>query len=325
MRILVAGANGQVASALTKACAGSGVALHALGRPALDIRDIATIRAALDATRPDIIVNAAAYTAVDDAESHADEAFAINAQGAANIARVCAQAGVPLVHLSTDYVFDGKRPAPYVESDLPSPLSVYGHSKLRGEELVAQAHPHHLILRTAWVYSAHGRCFPRTMLRAAMSGRTLRVVDDQFGNPTSADAIASTILTLADAILKSARPAQWGVFHMAASGETSWHAFARAIFDRSEAIGGPHGDVIAIPAREYPAPAPRPANSRLNCAKLLYAYGLQLPPVAGELGPMLEDHGGRRMGLPSGPMIPCENRARCQSQSLSFESGHAFE
>lgn len=277
MRLLVIGSEGQVATALREAAPRGRVDISTRGRPGLDVRNIDTIKAAIETLRPDIVVNAAAYTAVDLAETETETAFAINAQGAENVARAAYAAGIPVMHLSTDYVFDGSKDDPYTEKDLTSPQSVYGASKLAGEDLVAKTHPQHLILRTAWVYAPRGKNFVRTMLRVAMGGKSLRVVDDQHGNPTSSDAIADGILALAHAILGGERRASWGTFHMTSAGGTTWYGFASAIFEEAKRLGGPSADVTAITTAEYPTPAKRPQNSRLNSAKLLASYGVQLP------------------------------------------------
>jgi dTDP-4-dehydrorhamnose reductase len=228
--------------------------------------------------QPDVVVNAAAYTAVDLAEKEPDNAFAINAEGAENAARAAATMGVPIIHISTDYVFDGTKSAPYTESDPVAPQSVYGASKLLGERLVAQAHPQHIILRTAWVYAPRGKNFVRTMLRLAKANPMVRVVDDQHGNPTSADAIANGILAIANAVHAPKQSRHWGLFHMTGGGETTWCGLARTVFAQSRTLGGPSTEVTAIATSDYPTPAKRPQNSRLNCAKLREAYGVQLPP-----------------------------------------------
>ena len=246
-----------------------------LGRPELDLAQPETIAPAIAAARPDIVVNAAAYTAVDRAESERDLAFAINAAGAEAVAEAAAKLGVPVIQISTDYVFDGTKPAPYVETDAPAPLSVYGASKLAGEEAVAAANPRHVILRTSWVYSAGGANFLLSMLRLARERPALRIVDDQYGSPTQADDIAAGIVTVARA-LASGKGAT-GIFHMTAAGETTWCGFARAIFEESAKRGGPSVPVEPITTADYPTPAKRPKNSRLDCTKIAEAYGIRLP------------------------------------------------
>jgi dTDP-4-dehydrorhamnose reductase len=279
MKLLVAGRSGQLARSLVEAAAGSrGIEIAALGRPALDLREEASIAAALAAVAPDLVVNAAAYTAVDAAEHDAQAAFALNRDGAGALAAAAWERGCPIVHVSTDYVFDGAKPEPYAEDDPPNPASVYGRSKLAGEQAVAAANPHHAILRTAWLYSAYGHNFFLTMLRLARERSELRVVADQYGNPTYAPHLATAILALAPQLRAHAAEPVWGVFHAAASGETTWHGFAAAIVVAAAPLGVPQLPVVAIDHHAYPTPARRPANSRLACAKLERVFGIRLPP-----------------------------------------------
>jgi len=279
MRILVAGAQGQLAQALAQAARGrAGLALTAFGRPRLDLADPSTIAPALAREEPDLVVNAAAYTAVDKAESDAEAAFAVNAAGAGALAAAAAAAGCPIVHVSTDYVFDGRKPEPYLETDAPNPLGVYGASKLAGEAAVAAANPRHLILRTAWVFAAHGHNFVRTMLRLARERPRLTVVADQQGSPTYAPHLAEAILAVAARLGEAAGPPRWGVYHAAAAGDTTWAGFAQAIVAAGARLGVPQVPVVAISTAEYPTPARRPANSRLDCGKLARTFGVRLPP-----------------------------------------------
>lgn len=278
MRIVVTGKTGQVSMSLVERAAEQGVSLLAVGRPEFDLADAEQGLDAIAAAKPDVIVSAAAYTAVDKAESDAATASAVNADGAAALARLAASLGVPLVHLSTDYVFDGSKPTPYVESDPTNPLGVYGATKLAGEHAVAAATPNHAILRTAWVYSPFGTNFVKTMLRVGAERPELRVVDDQIGNPTSALDIAEAVLVVArnlhdrpdDAALR-------GVFHLTGSGDASWADFASAIFAASAPLGGPSASVVRITTADYPTPARRPANSRLSCDKLNLVHGIVMP------------------------------------------------
>jgi dTDP-4-dehydrorhamnose reductase len=273
MRILVLGQKGQVAQSLLEATNSASLTLGAFGRPELDVRDRATIDKAIRLFDPDILVNAAAFTAVDQAEREAEIAFAINRDGARHAAQAAGTAGIPIIHISTDYVFDGKSPSPYREDDVTAPLNVYGRSKLEGEYAVAEATSNFLILRTSWVYSPFGHNFLKSMLRLAEGG-TVRVVDDQIGCPTSASDIAEAILDLC-ASWSTVRPT--GVFHLAATGETSWFGFARHIFVLSAKHGGPTTVVQPIKTAEYPTAAIRPANSRLDCTRLRDATGISLP------------------------------------------------
>jgi dTDP-4-dehydrorhamnose reductase len=225
--------------------------------------------------RPTLVVNAAAYTAVDKAESDPDAAFAINRDGAEALAAASHAAGCPIVHISTDYVFDGAKPAPYVETDPTNPTSVYGRSKREGEAAVAAANPRHVILRTAWLYAPYGQNFLRTMLRLARERPQLRVVDDQRGNPTYVPHLAQAVLSIA-AQLDESRA--WGIYHIAAAGETTWAGFAARIVMAGARLGVPQVPVIPITTAEYPTPAKRPANSRLDCSKLERMFDLRLPP-----------------------------------------------
>lgn len=277
MRIAVTGKTGQVVTSLVERAAGTDVEIVPIGRPELDLADAGSVRQALEALKPDVIVSAAAYTAVDKAESEEEAAFAVNAAGAGAVAAAAAALGVPVIHISTDYVFPGDKPAPYVESDPTGPVSVYGRSKLEGERLVAQATPNHVILRTAWVYSPFGANFLKTMLRLAETRDHLRVVADQHGTPTSALDIADTVIAIARRLVADPDPALRGIFHMTGSGEATWADFAEAIFAGLSARTGKAVTVERIPASEYPTPAKRPANSRLSNDKLEKAYQLRLP------------------------------------------------
>ena len=276
MRIAVTGKAGQVVTSLVER-AGADVTILPLGRPELDLADAATIAPAIAAARPDVVVSAAAYTAVDKAESESEAAFAVNARGAGAVAAAAHALGVPVIHISTEYVFDGTKPSPYVESDPVSPLGVYGASKRAGEEAVLTAAPDAVILRTAWVYSPFGANFVKTMLRLAETRDELGVVADQIGNPTSALDIADAVLAVARRLHGAPAQAPRGIFHMTGIGEASWADLAKAIFAASAAAGGPAAHVRAITTSDYPTPAARPANSRLDCSRLEQAYGLRLP------------------------------------------------
>lgn len=275
MRLAVTGREGQVAASLIEAARGSDdVEVVAVGRPQLDLAKPETVLAALDAANPDIVVSAAAYTAVDQAEDDKDLAFAVNAVGAGKVAEAAARLGVPVIHLSTDYVFDGAKDVAYVEADPTAPLGVYGASKLAGERAVAAANPRHLILRTAWVYSPFGKNFVKTMLRLAADREELSIVADQWGNPTSALDIADAILHVAAQLGKDTA---FGVYHLAGTGETNWSGFARHVLETSRALGGPHARVRDITTADYPTKARRPANSRLSSAKFAAAFGWTAP------------------------------------------------
>lgn len=278
MRLAVTGREGQVAASLIEAARGcADVEVVCVGRPTLDLARPETVFAALEAARPDLVVSAAAYTNVDQAEDEKELAFAVNAAGAGKVAEAAARLGVPVIHLSTDYVFDGAKDGAYVETDQTAPLGVYGASKLAGEQAVAAANPRHLILRTAWVYSPYGRNFVRTMLRLAGERDEISVVADQWGNPTSAHDIAEAILRVAARLRDDPSLAPWGIHHFAGMGETNWSGLARHVLDTSQALGGPHAHVRDIASRDYPTKAKRPANSRLSSAKFKGAFAWQAP------------------------------------------------
>jgi dTDP-4-dehydrorhamnose reductase len=276
MRIAVAGLRGQVATSLIER-AGSGVEVVALGRPAFDLEDRSSVLAGLECARPNVVINAAAYTAVDKAETEEAIALRVNGEGAGHVAEAATRLGVPLLHLSTDYVFDGKLDRPYREEDPTGPTGAYGRSKLVGEKLVAERCPDSVVLRTAWVYSPFDANFVRTMLRLNETREEVGVVADQVGNPTSAFDIADALIAIAAKAKGDSSPALRGVFHMTGSGEASWADFAEAIFREAAARGRRLTRVKRISTADYPTPARRPANSRLDNGKLSRVYGLRLP------------------------------------------------
>jgi dTDP-4-dehydrorhamnose reductase len=281
MRLLIAGWQGQVARALVEAApACPDVKACAVGRAALDICEARSIERALSQIEPSIVINSAAYTAVDKAESDTERAFALNRDGARLLAEAAARRGIPIIHLSTDYVYDGHKSEPYLEDDTPEPTTVYGRSKLEGEHAVREANPRHLILRTAWVFSPTGKNFVKTMLGLAGERKAVRVVDDQHGNPTYAPHLVVAILELARQL--STRKGEgeagpWGVYHAAGTGTTTWRGLAEEVFRRSAELGGPAAAVEPIASADYPTPAQRPANSQLDCSKLERTFGLRLP------------------------------------------------
>ena len=278
MRIAVTSKAGQVVTSLVERGAAAGHEVIALGRPELDLADPASVVHVLEAAAPDVIVSAAAYTAVDRAESESDLVHAVNGTGAGAVAEAARALGVPLVHVSTDYVFDGTLGRPYAESDPTGPIGVYGASKLAGEQAVLAAHgDNSAVLRVAWVYSPFGANFVKTMLRLAGDRDEVSVVADQFGNPTSALHIADGIIRVATNMVSDSYAELRGVFHMTASGEASWADFAEAIFAASAARGGPSARVKRITTADYSTPATRPANSRLDCSLIANAHGVVLP------------------------------------------------
>jgi len=276
MRIVVTGMTGQVVSALIER-APRDVELIALGRPRLELSVRGAVLAALRATRCDVIINAAAYTDVDKAESEPDTAMRVNGDGAGFVAEIAAELRAPLLHLSTDYVFDGTLNRPYREDDATGPVGAYGRSKLAGEQKIAQLHPNHVILRTAWVYSPFGANFLRTMLRLGETRDEVGVVADQVGGPTSALNIADALYAIARRVTDDSSPHLRGVFHMTGAGVATWADFAEAIFAEAETHGRAPVRVKRITTADYPTPARRPANSRLDNAKLQRVHGLALP------------------------------------------------
>ncbi|QDM17941.1 dTDP-4-dehydrorhamnose reductase [Tardiphaga sp. vice278] len=285
MRVFVFGAEGQVARSLREAAAGrSDVVLATGGRPDVDLLNAASVEAAVAAFQPDIVVNPAAYTAVDKAETEPDSAFAVNRDGAGFVAAAAARRGVPVIHLSTDYVFDGQKASPYSEDDVVSPKSVYGRSKLEGERAVAAANPQHVVVRTAWVYSPFGSNFVRTMLRLAAERDRISVVDDQIGCPTSAADIAHGVMEIARQLHENGwQDSRGGVLNLVGPDAMTWCDFARMIIQMQAERGGRLIPVDSISASDYPTLASRPANSRLSTARLNSLFGIRLPPTARSL------------------------------------------
>lgn len=280
-RILLLGADGQVGWELRRALLPLGEVLP-MNRTQADLGNLDGLRALLDRERPDVIVNAAAYTAVDKAESEPDLAQCINMEAPQVLAEHAAQTGVWLVHYSTDYVFDGTNTAPYTEADAPNPRSVYGKTKLAGEQAIAASGCRHLILRTSWVYAARGGNFAKTMLRLAAERDSLRVVADQIGAPTSAELIADVTAQALHRVLHTPQgKACNGLYHLTAQGSTSWHGYAQYVIAQAiecgMALRCTPEMVQPIATADYPLPALRPANSRLNCSKLQSIFDLVLP------------------------------------------------
>ena len=284
MRIAVTGKAGQVVTSLIERGSDAGHEVVALGRPELDLTDSASVARGLEAVAPDVIVSAAAYTLVDKAEVESELARSVNGAGAGAVALAAKALGVPLVHVSTDYVFDGTLGRPYLESDSTGPTGAYGSSKLEGEQAVLTTHGNNsTVLRVAWVYSPFGANFVKTMLRLAEDRDEVSVVADQLGNPTSALDIADGIIRVAANLISDDNRALRGVFHMTAKGEASWADFADAIFAASAARGGPFARVKRITTANYPTLAIRPANSRLDCGLIARVHGLALPDWRGSL------------------------------------------
>ncbi len=253
-----------------------------------DLTDPDQVERVLDANRPDLLINTAAYTQVDAAETDARAAFAANRDAAAHLAAACAAARIPMVHVSTDFVFDGKKTAPYVETDPVAPLSVYGQSKAAGEEVVRQALDRHLIIRTAWLYGVHGHNFVKSMLRLGRENRELRVVSDQIGCPTFAADLAGALLTLCRRIQTQSQ-IPWGTYHLCGHGAVSWHGFAQRILQIARRLNMVDAvKVTPISTAEYPTPAPRPAFSAMSCEKIHTGFGIDAPPWQESLENMLK-------------------------------------
>lgn len=273
-KVLVVGRSGQVAAALQAATWPDGIAVEARGRNALDLRRPPVVAAAVAEGGWSAVVNAAAYTHVDRAESEPDEAFALNRDGPAALAQACSRAGIPLIHVSTDYVFDGSKAEPYGEDDPVNPVSVYGASKTEGEAAVRSRLHTHVILRTSWVFSPVGSNFVKTMLRLGMERDELRIVDDQQGRPSAAQDIAGAIVRIVEALLNG-KTDGFGTFHFANAEATTWHGFAREIF-RQAALRGfaPAPRLAAIPTASYPTSARRPMISVLDTSRIAQVYGM---------------------------------------------------
>ncbi len=286
MRILITGAYGQLGRELT--LQGDAHTLLAVDRDQLDITDQDAVLRCVDDFRPDVVINAAAYTVVDKAEEEVELAFAVNRDGPANLALACEQQAIPLVHVSTDYVFDGTKAGAYIETDPANPLSVYGRSKLAGEEVVMQHCSRHLILRTSWVFSRHGNNFVKTMLRLGVERETLGVVADQCGKPTSASELARVIL----AVLPNMED-KWGTYHLAQPEVTSWYGFASAIFAeaRAQGVALNVATLNAIESKDYPTPAKRPVNSELDCEKIRLNFGITILPWSKSLVKVIKELG----------------------------------
>ena len=270
--ILVFGGNGQLGEELDRSAASSNIALTALPRSEVDIADPGQVKAAISRYKPDVVVNAAAYTNVDQAEDDYETALRANAVGPGVLGGACHAADKPIVHVSTDYVFDGTKSEPYVESDTIAPIGAYGRSKAAGEMAVRAATPKHLIIRTAWVYGEFGKNFLKTVMRLASERDELRIVADQHGNPTSTGEIASAILSIAPRLKSDDAP--WGTYHFSGSGVTSWHGFAEWIVAAQAHHTHRKPTVTPISTRDYPTRAVRPSNSALDCSLFTKMFGI---------------------------------------------------
>jgi dTDP-4-dehydrorhamnose reductase len=276
MRVLVIGSGGQVGFELMRASWPAGTSITGVEHAQLDIVDASAVEQVVALANCDLVINVAGYTAVDRAETEPDQAFAVNRDGAGNVAAACVRTGAPLIHLSTDYVFDGTKRDAYVEDDPVSPINVYGASKAAGEENVRRRWARHLLLRTSWVYGAHGRNFVKTMLRLARDRSEIPVVNDQTGSPTAAVDLAKAITQIAGKLAQGENA--WGTYHVCGSGATTWYDFAQRIFALRNPGAGAVPTVRPISALEFAAPARRPTNSRFDCRRIAARLGVACPP-----------------------------------------------
>jgi dTDP-4-dehydrorhamnose reductase len=278
IRIVVTGTNGQVARSLVESGPAAGFDVVPLGQPLFDLADARTLGGTLEQASPEIIVSAAAHTDAEQAEREPERAHAINVGGAEMLAKISHKLGIPIIHLSTAYVFDGSKPTAYREDDPIGPLNVYGSSKLLGERAVAAANPRHVILRISWMYSPFGRNVVTAMLDRAAKSETIRVIADQLGNPTAAADVAQGVMKVARNLLRGKTDAErYGLFHMSAQGAVTPVELAAAIFDASVAHDGPSARIIPISSAEYSQNVRRPPNATLDCAKLADVHGVALP------------------------------------------------
>jgi len=274
MTLLVLGCRGQVGWELCHQGKARNLDIRCLSHEQLDVTDEGAVDRLLNQSRYSVLVNAAAYTAVDRAETEVAKAYAVNRDGPGYLAAACANNAIPLIHISTDYVFNGDKSGGYNEDDPVAPLGVYGASKAAGEALVRERATQHIILRTAWVYGVWGNNFVKTMLRLGQERDVIRVVDDQYGCPTSAADIAATILQINSKIHKLAEP-PWGTYHYCGAGVTTWHRFAQEIFSIARRFRPYAVDIVPIPSSEYPTPVTRPANSVLDTSRIQDVFGIQ--------------------------------------------------
>ena len=287
MKVLVIGANGQLGWELCRRGEKQSFDIVSLDLPEFDITEPSAVKKAVSQTGISLVINAAAYTAVDKAESEQELAFAVNRDGPAYLASYCTEVGIPLIHISTDYVFDGNKNGTYFETEPISPLGVYGQSKAAGETEVKGHLKEHIILRTAWLYGINGHNFVKTMLRLGREKEVLRVVADQYGCPTYAADLAEAILEIATQIGEQ-RDIIWGTYHYCGKGVTSWHGFAQAIFDLAKKYNSfMVKKVVHITTAEYPTPAKRPANSVLDCSLTTKHFGISPRPWQESLADML--------------------------------------
>jgi dTDP-4-dehydrorhamnose reductase len=287
MKLLVIGENGQLGWEVCRQGKNQGIDISSLDLPDFDITEPSKAKKAVSQAGVSLVINASAYTAVDKAESEPEVAFAVNRDGPAYLAASCAEIGIPLIHISTDYVFDGRKNDPYLETEPVSPLGMYGKSKAAGETEIRNTLKEHIIIRTAWLYGLHGNNFVKTMLRLREEKEVFRVVADQYGCPTYAADLADAILTIATQISQQCNII-WGTYHYCGKGVTSWHGFAQAIFDLANHYDTFQGKEVApITTSEYPTPAKRPANSSMDCSLIIKNFGISLRPWQESLADMV--------------------------------------
>lgn len=276
MKLLITGAKGQVGSELVNLAKKRNHEVYAYGSGELDITQLEPLLQKVKQIQPEVIINAAAYTAVDRAEQEKDRAYAVNAKGSENLAKVCARYNIPLLHLSTDYVFDGDKNSPYTETDKPNPAGVYGASKLAGDRKIEQLWSKHIILRVSWVFGKQGNNFVKTMLRLAQQRDELSIVNDQFGAPTSARAISQTLLEILGQDNFNSTAFPWGCYHLQSEPGVTWFEFAKEIFQQAQELGllTKNIKLNPIPSSEFPTPVKRPANSKLSGSKLQQHFSI---------------------------------------------------
>jgi dTDP-4-dehydrorhamnose reductase len=295
-QILQFGAHGQLALEVIKAGQESGVEIRSIPRQQVDFCDPLDVARIVREARADIVINLVGYTAVDKAETEPRLAQLVNAEAVGALAKACRERDLPLIHVSTDYVFDGSSKLAYVETDPTNPISVYGKSKLNGEQALAELNPQHVILRTSWVYSAYRQNFVKTMIRLGMEREQVSVVADQIGSPTSARDIAATLLAVADKVLANPASNNFGTFHYSGKGTTSWFEFAKAILAAASAWCPIKAELLPIDSKTYNAPAQRPANSCLDCTKIAQVYGILTVPWRQSLLQVLDELRGAQNG-----------------------------
>lgn len=290
MKILITGAKGQVGTELVAQAIKRGHDVQGFGSKDLDISNAEQVNNTVQQITPDVIINAAAYTAVDKAETEQEMAYAVNSQGSENLAKVCKQYDIPLLHISTDYVYDGEKQTPYIETDTPIPTGVYGASKLEGDQKIEQLWHKHIILRVSWVFGEHGNNFVKTMLRLAEQRDELSIVNDQFGAPTSAQAISSRLLDILEDSQFNQPSCPWGTYNLQSDPGVTWYDFAQEIFTQAQQSGliNKTMKLNPIPSSQFPTPVKRPANSKLDGKKLQQYFGLLPVDWKADLKVMLE-------------------------------------